>query len=309
MPQSLPPLNAVRVFEAAARHLSFGKAADELAVTPAAVSHQIRALEAWLGAPLFVRRARHVRLTDLGDEYARAVRSAIQQLTVATRRARAAAQGGRLTAAIYPSFAMNWLVPRLGGFRQRHTAIELAIMAEEDYAAALAGGADVAVMYRVAPPPGYEAVKLFDDLLFPVCSPKLRDGDPPLARPLDLAHHTLLREEQEGTWPEWLAATGLPAALAARQAISFSFQQMVLQAAVDGQGVALASRPIVGGLLATGLLVDPFPDVPALDLGRAYWVIAPAATAEAAPVRAFRDWLLSEAATSKKPGQDMGTAS
>ncbi|WP_134498585.1 transcriptional regulator GcvA [Microvirga pakistanensis] len=295
----LPPLNAVRAFEAAARHLSFERAGDEIAVTASAVGQQIKALEAWLGRPLFTRLpSKGVALTALGERYAASVTEALDILHEATARALKPDASQVLTVSTIPSFASAWLIPRLGSLRRRHPGLEIRVsvsMTSTDFARE---DVDVAIRFGKGVYPGLRTDLLMEETFFPVCSADLlNDPEHPLREPADLLHHTLLHEIAEipdyVTWSHWLAAVGIKGG-DATHGPSFSHTFLALQAAAAGQGVALATNVLIGDYLEAGRLVRPFPqEVRGINQ---YYVVCPEATADRPEIAAFRAWLLDEAA-------------
>ena len=289
----LPPLNAIRAFEAAARHLSFTKAADELAVTQGAVSHQVKTLEAWLGVQLFQRETRAIYLTREGQRFLPPVRDALDGIAEATRRLEVLDSRGPLTVSAIPSFAAKWLLPRLAEFRARHPDIDVRISADDRLIDFARHDVDLAIRMGNGDWPGLEVVKLMDEDLFPVCSPALLDGDPPLRRPEDLAHHTLLHDDMRQDWRAWLMAAGVEGVDPTRGP-GYTDSSMVIQAAVEGQGVALGRSALASADLAQGRLVKPF-EV-ALPASFAYYVAMPPGARENAKVEAFVDWMLAMAA-------------
>lgn len=297
MAERLPSLNALRAFEATARHLSLTRAASELHVTPAAISHQIKALEADLGVKLLRRSGREVRLTEAAQAGLAQLREAFDGLAQAARRMRAQAGGRLLTVSVTPSFAATWLVPRLDRFRAAHPEVDLRIHASHRVVDFARDGIDVAIRYGSGDYPGLHAVPLFEESIFPVCSPALVDGPPPLREPADLKGHTLLHVDlgpHHGTWPDWrmwLLAAGADDVDHTRGP-RFSEISMALQAAVRGQGVALGSTGLVDDDLAAGRLVWPFDLCMPTDFG--YYVVCPEATAGQANVAALREWLIAE---------------
>jgi len=300
MARSLPPLNSLRAFEAAARHLSFTKAAEELSVTPAAISHQIKALEEFLGVVLFRRLTRALRLTDAGQAAFPKVREGFDKLAEAVEILRAEEEGKVLTVSVEPSFGAKWLVPRLDRFRVAHPDLDIRIDATDRLADFQGDNVDVALRYGKGNYPGLLVDKLFGVEMVPVCSPGLLDGPQPLQRPQDLAHHTLLHldwileEQTSPSWRMWLLAAGVSEVDATRGP-RFNMDSMMVQAAIEGQGVALAMTVLVGGDLAAGRLVMPF-DLSVCDpLNFAFYVVSPTQTAEIPKVAAFRTWVLSEA--------------
>ena len=194
MSKRLPPLNALRVFDAAARHLSFTRAADELFVTQAAVSHQIKSLEDFLGLKLFRRRNRSLLLTEEGQSYFQDIKEIFSQLTEATRKLQARSAKGALTVSLLPSFAIQWLVPRLTSFNSAYPGIDVRIQAVDRQEDKLADDVDVAIFYGRGNWPGLRVEKLYAEYLLPVCSPLLLTGDKALKTPADLAQHTLLHD-------------------------------------------------------------------------------------------------------------------
>ena len=292
MTRRLPPLNALRAFEAAARHLSFTKAAEELNVTQAAISHQVKALEEHLGVTLFRRLNRALLLTDAGQSYLPPLREAFDILAEATQRLLADDTRGALTITLLPSVAAMWLVPRLGRFREAHPDIDVRIDASHHLTDFARENVDVALRYGRGEWEGTRADRLMTEDFFPVCSPRLLDGPSPLRAPDDLRHHTLLHDDSRTDWTMWFLAAGIeggdPAAGPA-----FSDSSLVLQAAADGQGVALGRSALAAADLAAGRLVRPF-DI-SLPSAFAYYVVCPLATADRPKIVAFRTWLLAEA--------------
>lgn len=295
----LPPLNAVRYFEAAARHLSFTKAADELNVTHGAISHQVKALEEWLGVPLFRRLNRALVLTEAGQAYRVPVREALERLAEGTRAVRARGGSGALTVSTLPSFAAKWLVPRLGGFRAAWPDIDVRISASEKLVDFARDDVDCAIRHGRGPVwPGCESDLLIAEDFAPVCSPKLLAGPIPLDEPADLARHTLLQDYdwRVDLWDRWLELAGV-AELVGRRALSFNSSNLMIQAAIDGLGVALSQNVLCGDDLAAGRLVRPFRLSVASDAG--YHIVVPQPAAALPKVVAFRSWLIGEAAAYK----------
>lgn len=298
MAERLPPLIAVRYFEAAARHLSFTKSAQELHVTHSAISHQIKALEEWLGVPLFRRLNRSLMLTEAGQAYARPVREALEKLGEASRALRSREQTGSLTVSVMPSFAAKFLVPRLGGFRRAHPDIDVRISASERLVDFAREDVDVGIRYGRGTWPGLRIDRLIRVNIFPVCSPQLRAGPPPVVIPADLLQHTLMHDSDwpESMWARWLSIAGVKAEQL-KPSLSFNYSSLMIQAAIDGLGVALAEEALVRDDLASGRLVKPFEiDMPS---DYAHYVVTPEAAADRPKIRAFREWLLAEIAASE----------
>jgi len=297
MARRLPSLNALRAFEAAARHLSLTKAAVELSVTPGALSHQIKALEARLGAKLFQRTARGLAFTDVGRDYLPVVREAFDRLAAGTDSLFGQSQAATLTVSVSPNFAAKWLVPRLGHFAAAHPAIDLRIAASIEHVDFSASDVDLAVRHGDGRWPGLAVTKLIGEQVVAVASPRLVSGKPPLKRPRDLKAHTLLHAPGPLDWRAWLDAAGL-ADVDVRRGPRFNQASMAIEAAVDGVGVALARTALVAQDLIAGRLVQPFG--PALAAPFAYYIVCPQPTANRPKNRAFRDWLLTEAADDAK---------
>lgn len=299
----LPPLKALAGFEAAARHLSFTKAARELNLTHGAVSRQVKALEQALGVTLFRRLNRALRLTDEGQAYAATVRELLERLREASRRLGAREEQGGLTVSTTYSFTNKWLMPRLVRFRALHPEIDVRLLANDQLVDFARDNVDIAIRYGRGRYAGLAAERLIADDYVPVSSPALRRGPPPLRTPADLKRHTLLHEEDalrqdnlgEATaigWREWLKAAGVEGIDASRGPI-FSHSSMVLQAAINGEGVALGRTALIAEDLAARRLVKPFELE--LKVPLAYYIVAPQQALERPKVRAFRDWLRAEA--------------
>jgi LysR family glycine cleavage system transcriptional activator len=300
MSRRLPPLNALRAFEAAARHLSFTKAAEELFVTQAAISHQVKALEESLGLALFRRYNRRLMLTDAGQAYLPSLREALDLIAHATERLTTVEESGALTVSVLPSFAAKWLLPRLSRFREGHPEIDVLVQANGALTDFARDGVDLAIRYGRGDYPGLDVAYLMDDVVFPVCSPKLLEAGPPLEKPDDLKHHTLLHDpttsDDSKDWKTWLKLAGASGVDPTRGP-GFTDASMVLQAAVEGQGVALGRSALAAIDLEAGRLVQPFG--PAIPSDFRYFFATPPAKAELPKVQAFRDWLLEETAAER----------
>lgn len=292
MTRRLPPLNALRAFEAAARRLSFTKAAEELCVTQAAVSHQIKGLEEWLGAPLFLRQNRALLLTEAGAAYLPSVKLAFDSLSDATDRLFRRDDSGALTVSTMPSLAAKWLVLRLGRFQERHPDIDVRLQTSSTLVDFTQQDVDVAIRFGVGHWPGLRAERLMSEELFPVCSPALPRREKPLHCPDDLRHYPLLHDDYIINWGMWLEAAGVSGVDVSRGAV-FTDSALMLQAAMMGQGIALARHVLVADDIAAGRLIRLF-DV-AIPGDFAYYVVAPPHYFQRPKVRVFRDWLFEEA--------------
>jgi LysR family glycine cleavage system transcriptional activator len=296
----LPPLNAIRAFEAAARHESFTRAARDLHVTPAAVSQQVRLLEEWLGVALFERRHRALRLTARGRDYVGTVRQALGRLAVATEELVSGGAGASLMVGAMASFASRWLVPRLDRFRAAHPGIDVWLVTGshlhdsevEDVNERLLDLSqrtpDLTIRYGAGAWPGMSVERLLVDEVFPVCSPAVAQR---LGAPADLAGEILLHDILPESWDAWLAHAGV-AELDGGAGPTFSHTHDMLRAAALGHGVALGRSALVADALASGELVRPFE--PALAATYAYYLVCPPATRDSVRVAAFRSWLLAE---------------
>jgi len=295
MPRRLPPLNALRAFEAAARLGGFAAAAAELGVSPAAVSGQVKALEARFGIQLFRRLPQGLVLTAAGQACLPALSEGFDRLAEAAERARGGLPAGLVSISTLPGFAAGWLVPRLGQFRALHPEIDILLRTERRAIDFAREEADLAIRFGHGNHRGLVVRHLMDEEVFPVASPALALGPMPLRRPEDLGGHVLLHDVDAHPrqpwihWPAWFAAFGLPPGEAAR-GIHFTDSIVMIAAAVAGQGVALGRAPQIGGHLKAGRLVQLFDRVERA--GWAYHVIAPASRLARPAVRTFADWLL-----------------
>ena len=293
----LPPLNALRAFEAAARHLNFSRAADELAVTPGAVSQQIQNLEDYVGAALFKRTPKGLLLTDAAQTALPALREAFDRLAEAASMLTAAVDGRRLTVSVAPSFAAKWLVPRLGKFEEAHPHVDVWVSAGMELVDFASGEIDIAIRYGAGRYPGLEVARLMQETVIPVAAPELLAANP-LNDIDELAGHILLHDGSPDAddscpdWTMWLAARGIRGVDGARGP-RFNQSSLVIEAAVNGRGVALAKRALAQADRDAGRLVAPFQIATAVDF--AYYVVHPKAKGRLPQVKAFVSWLTAEA--------------
>jgi LysR family glycine cleavage system transcriptional activator len=301
MPVRPPSLNSLRAFEAAGRLGSFTAAAEELHVTPAAVGHQVKALESHLGAALFVRLNRRLELTEAGQVLLPALSAAFQRLFQGVEAFQRRNAARPLTVSVEPSLGAKWLLRRLDHFRERHPGIEIRIDATSRVVDFSREQVDMAIRYGSGNYPGLSVDCLFEEQVFPVCSPALLQGERPLRAPSDLRFHTLLRTDWNPnfpTWPDWemwLKAAGLEDIDASKgPQFSGDSETLSLQAAIEGHGVALASSVLAADDLASGKLVKPFRVRFPVEF--CYFLVCPQLTADVPMVSAFREWLLEEAA-------------
>ena len=292
----LPPANGLVVFEAAARHLNFTHAARELRVTQAAVSRQIHGLEDHLGVALFRRLPRALQLTPAGRRLQAAVTMGLEHVAntaVDLRRARA---DGDLTVATSVTFASYWLMSRVAQFRVAHPEVELRLVAAAPVADLATARIDLAVRYGRGTWPNVEAVHLLDNEVFPICAPDYFDGRPAPAAPGDLLDETLLHLVQHDrnwvTWGKWLEAVGVDQKPSQR-GLEFDNYLLLIQAALDGQGIALGGGRLAGDFLARGALVRPIETT--MKSEQSFYLLIPKEIPLGAPATLFRDWILAEA--------------
>lgn len=294
---ALPPLDLLVGFESAARHLSFTKAGEELYLTQSAVSRQIKELEDQLGVALFQRRHRALALTEAGHQFYSAASQALATMRAATDRLRAQSGRKALSVTTTHSFAALWLIPRLAGFTREHPGVDVRITAETKVQELERDGLDVALRHGPASLAGPNAVRLFGEKVFPVCSPKLLKKKP-LLKPADLRNHVLLQYDDPDArhpwlhWKTWLEVERI-ADLKPAGTLSFSGYEQIIPAAVAGHGVALGRSPLVKDLMRSGELVAPFKS--SADPARAYFAIVSRNAAGRPEVTAFLEWLKAEA--------------
>lgn len=293
MLRRLPPLNGLKAFEAAARYESFTRAAEELCVTQGAVSHQVKALEQQLGVKLFGRRHQRLVITEAGRDYLAVLRDAFDRIALGTERLLQRQSSGVLTVSTSPDFAAKWLVNRLGRFAETHPEIDLRISATLHHVDFAREDVDLAVRHGDGNWPGLHFERLSREEIFPVCSPRLLDGDG-LRQPSDVLRYTLLHLDSRNDWARWLEVAGVTAGEVGHGPI-MNRDSMVIDAAVDGQGIALARLTLAASDLLSGRLVRPF--AISLPVVRTYWIVCPKPTASLPKVGLFRGWLLSEAAS------------
>ncbi|TGQ74764.1 transcriptional regulator GcvA [Mesorhizobium sp. M00.F.Ca.ET.186.01.1.1] len=306
----LPGTRALRTFEAAARHLNFTRAADELGLTPAAVSHQIKEIEDQLGLVLFTRTSRIIRLTEAGSVMFDASIDALDLLNRAVSRARKMTRGtALLKVTLDAQFATKWLMRRVDDFRHQRPGIELRFDITYDVRDFERDDVDIGIRFGTGKYPGLCAHRLFDNIIIPVCSPALLASGPPLKEPRDLFRHTLAHIEwsrQGVTWPNWsmwMQAAGVDDFDDSRTLV-FGSSTDATQAALEGNAVALADFAMVANDLSQGRLVRPFELGIKVAPEFAYFLVYPEAVKEDARIVAFREWLLDEAA--RTHGTDKG---
>jgi LysR family transcriptional regulator, glycine cleavage system transcriptional activator len=289
----LPPLNALKSFEAAARHESFTRAAAELCVTQGAVSHQVKALEAELGIKLFNRNSQRLLITEAGREYLLVIRNALDQIAVGTDQLLRRQISGVLTVSTSPDFAAKWLVHRLDRLAGAHPEIDLRISADMHHIDFAREDVDIAVRHGAGNWPGLAASQLCPEELFAVCSPRFLSGPRRLSQPSDLLTASLLHLDDRKDWSRWLESVGVTPDEQLSRGPVFNRVSMAIDAAVDGQGVALARTTLAAWDLINGRLVQPFPTTSRLS--KTFWIVCPKATSTLPKITMFRDWLRAEA--------------
>ncbi|TCP38209.1 LysR family transcriptional regulator [Rhodothalassium salexigens DSM 2132] len=292
------PLNALRAFDAAARHMSFKKAADELAVTPAAVSQQIRSLEDLLGVELFRRTSRSLILTDRAQMALASLRQGFEAIEDAVSTLEAARDDGTLHLSVSPSFASKWLVPRLERYYQQNPNAVVKIDASMEVTDFAETEMDLAIRYGAGQYPGLHAEELMREEVFPVCSPALQDGETPVRTPGDLVNVPLIHDDSSlddescPSWAMWLKAAGVTVR-EGQPALHFNQTSLAIEAAIAGRGVVLAKRTLAHADLRAGRLVRPFRHTQSV--GFAYFMVCPRAKKDMPKVETFMNWLRVEA--------------
>ena len=295
MADRIPPMQALRAFDAAARTGSLTRAAESLHVTHGAISHQIKALEEAFGVKLVERSGRGIRLTDEGERFAARLRGALTEISDAVREIADRSNPRQLRLSTLPSFAARWLLPRIARFMKAHPDIDLEIRSSNGLVDFRRENVDVAIRHGSGQWPGVIAEHLLDEASFPVCSPRLAKGKLP-QRPADLARFTLLRGEGE-QWRPWFEAAGLDWPEPTRGPL-YSDSSHMLQAAIEGQGIAIARSSLLGDDLRNGVLVKLFDIV--VPLPRKYYLVYPPRMKDSPKLDAFRKWLKQEL-NAKKP--------
>jgi len=292
--RALPPLNALRAFEAAARHLSLTQAAQELSVTPAAISHQIRLLEDHIGMPVLQRSGRGLVLTDAGAAAFADLKQGFSHLAAAMDAIDALGERGVLRVSVAPSFAAKWLLPRLQDFEQQHPDIDVHVSSSMQLVDFARDGTDMAIRYGAGNYPELVVERLLSEEVVPVCAPSLVSRDRPLVGAADLKNFTLLHDDSPDndpscpSWDMWLRAADA-AEVDGTRGPRFNQSSLVIEAAVLGRGVALAKHRLAAEDIRRGRLILPFTDAVPLDF--AYFMVSPRAKLNLPKVSFFRDWL------------------
>jgi LysR family transcriptional regulator, glycine cleavage system transcriptional activator len=292
MARRLPPLNGLKAFEAAARSESFTRAARELNVTQGAVSHQVKALEDTFGLKLFHRERQRLILTEAGRDYLVVIRDALDQIAVGTEQLLQRQESGVLTVSTSLDFAAKWLVNRLSRFSEKHPDVDLRVSALTHRADFARDDVDIAIRHGDGNWPELDVKRLYSERLFPVCSPKLVAGRNRITKAADLLKFPLLRLEDAKNWTRLLEAAGVKGTVGPGPVLNRA--SMLIDAAIDGQGIALARTALAAWDLINGRLVRPV-DV-SLRVAHPYWIVCPKAVSNIPKIAAFRDWVLAEAA-------------
>jgi LysR family glycine cleavage system transcriptional activator len=285
-----PSLAALRAFETAARTLSFTSAARELSQTQGAISHQVSTLEARLGAKLFERQARGLKLTEAGGKYLPLVRDCLERLRAAEDMVRLE-RPSVLTVTVSPNFASKWLVPRLGSFSVTHPSLDLRISASLQHVDFNREDIDLAVRHGNGHWPDLDVTRLCLEELFPVCTPSLLKAGPPIRTPADLLKHVLVHDRSRKHWHDWLANFGVQSPQDERGPV-FDQTALAIDAALAGQGIALARTALASLDLIAGRLVRPLQE--AVPAEFAYWIVCRKSAADSAKITQFRSWLLEQ---------------
>jgi LysR family glycine cleavage system transcriptional activator len=292
MARRLPPLNGLKAFEAAARSESFTRAAEELHVTQGAVSHQVKALEDTLGLKLFNRERQRLILTEAGRNYLTVIRDAFDRIAVGTERLIQRQESGVLTVSTSADFAAKWLVNRLSRFAETCPGVDLRVSATTQYADFARDDVDIAIRHGDGDWPELDVQRLYSERLFPICSPKLIGGRNRIMKVADLLQFPLLRLEDAKNWTRLFEAAGVKASVGPGPVLNRA--SMLIDAAIDGQGIALARTALAAWDLISGRLVRPV-DV-SLKVANTYWIVCPKAASNLPKITAFRNWVLAEAA-------------
>ena len=292
----LPNLAALRAFEAAARHGNFSRAAEEIHVTHGAISHQVRALEDELGVQLFARHGKRIAITPEGERFATILRRALSDIAAAAAALQADGKQKRLTVTSLPSFAARWLSPRLGRFIEQHPDMEVMLQSSNQLTDFVRESVDIGIRFGRGNYPGLATEKLTDDYFYPVVSPRFNKGKLPRT-PDKLAQHPLLRCELE-PWTPWFRAAGLDF-LEPTGGLVFQDSSMLVRAAVEGNGIALARHSLAVSDIESGELVRLF-DV-AIRCPQSYYLVCPPESLQKPQVQAFRKWILNEVAKLAQP--------
>ena len=291
MPRRLPPLTSLRAFEAAGRHLSFTRAAEELTVTQAAISHQVKALEEHLDVALFLRLPRQLELTKAGKILLPVVRDAFDRIGASVTKLNKEVASSALTVRLAPSFAAKWLSPRLDDFRRKHPQIDLSLTHSNEAVDFKRQQIDIAITYGQGDWRGVVSDRVLSIDFFPVCSPQFMQGEHPLTNPKNLAHYTLLHDTDRVAWSDWLALAGIENVDPQRGTV-VDDTNVLIQAAIDGIGIALGSTHFVADRLASGRLVKPFDTTLYNDY--AYYVVCPKKNLKRPEVSVFKAWLMEQ---------------
>ena len=292
MTRRLPPLNGLKAFETAARSESFTRAAQELNVTQGAVSQQVKRLEATLGLKLFRRERQRLILTEAGRNYLVVIRDALDQIAVGTQRLLQRQESGVLTISTSADFAAKWLVNRLSRFAERHPDVDLRVSATAPYADFARDDVDIAIRHGDGNWPGLDVQRLYSERLFPVCSPRLVAGRKRITKAADLLKFPLLRLEDAKNWTRLFEAAGVKASVGPGPVLNRA--SMLIDAAIDGQGIALARTALAAWDLINGRLVRPI-DV-SLRMANTYWIVCPKSALTVPKIATFRNWVFAETA-------------
>jgi len=291
--RKIPPLNALRAFEAAARHASFKLAADELSVSQSAISHQIRSLEEYLGVHLFVRKIRSVELNRKGAIYYPVLRDALDRISEATEMIISDQLSSTLTVQVYSTFTIRWLLPRLADFQRMHPELQVRLHTSQDDVDFQQDDIDLAIMIGRPANPNVHYTFLFQSELFPVCSPQYRETQGPISTPNDLTGHPILQVYPSASdWHVWLDAHG-QSQIVPESGLQFESYDVALSSAAQGMGVALGQQPYVARELEVGSLIEMFPGLRVKNPNQ-WFLVGRQDRTELPKIRVFRDWIIEQ---------------
>lgn len=300
MSRRLPPFASIRAFEAVARKGSLQDASDELLISPSAVSHQVKALEIFVGMKLFLREPQGLSLTPEGKAYRADLSAALDRIDTGTRRIMAARDEGGLTIQIYPSLAQLWLIPRLGDFRSSNPDIAVKFVSPDGESSLSGSDIDLAIVCADTPPQEFIADKLFAEDIAPVCAPDYLRANGPIDAAADLLSHSLIGCDTKcEEWQDWLRSAEVSAE-GTKPQLMFESRSQALQAAAEGLGVAMARRPYADGMVRRGQLVFPLQHKQATPA--AYYLTAPERSDTRPAAKRFRAWLLSQVSPPRREG-------
>ena len=300
MARKLPPFAAIRAFEAAARHCNLQQAAAELLVSPSAVSHQLRSLEAFVGTKMFLRGTNGLELTKEGDSYLQALRKGLDLLELATINVAGQRESNQVTVSTYVSIALEWVLPLLPAFTEANPDVNVNLVTLDEELTFSGSDIDLAIRVYAEPPPGCQSDFLFDETIVPVCSPDYLRRTGPIEQPRDFLRHRLICYAEVPTdWPLWLTSNGVDCP-PLDYSVTLDTRTGAIRGACEGLGVAIAKRPYADFMIESGNLVAPIPAP--VHVGKSYYLVMPERSQEIPGVRRFRKWLLAASSAREAAG-------